>query len=157
KNTMARVVIFHGPGVPLEVRRVAVPEPAGAEVLVRVTCCTLCSSDLHTHAGRRPGLVPAVLGHEIAGRVEAFGPDAPRQDLRGRPLAVGDRLTWSVTAGCGRCFFCADALPQKCEHLFKYGHQQATDARPLVGGLADFVLLQPGTTYLRLPDAVPDT
>src|SRR5437867_2112418 len=102
---MGRVVLFHGPDRPLELARFAVPEPRGAEVLIRVSCCTLCRSDLHTHAGRRPGPTPAVLGHEIVGRIAALGPDAPRTDLQGAGLAVGDRVTWTVVTSCGRCFF----------------------------------------------------
>jgi alcohol dehydrogenase len=121
-----------------------------------VSCCTLCRSDLHTHAGRRPGPAPSVLGHEIVGRVEAFGPQAARRDHRGQPLAVGDRVTWTVTASCGACFFCADGLPQKCERLYKYGHEQAIPERPFCGGLADLVLLAPGTACLHVPHPVVD-
>src|SRR5262245_55961686 len=123
---MGRVVLFHGPGRPLVLTRLAVPGPPGEEVLLRVTCCTLCRSDLHTHAGRRGGPGPAVPGHEIVGRIEAFGPSAARVDAGGAAAEVGDRVTPAVVASCGRCFFCADDLPQKCERLFKYGHERAT-------------------------------
>ncbi len=151
-----RYVLFHGPGRPLELAEAEVPEPGGGEILVRVACCTLCGSDLHTHAGRRAEPAPTVLGHEIVGQVAAFGPAAPRADLRGTPLAVGDRVTWAVAVGCGRCFFCTAGLPQKCESVVKYGHRRVTPDRPFAGGLADYVLLEPGTAVLRLPDAVPD-
>jgi putative phosphonate catabolism associated alcohol dehydrogenase len=151
-----RAALFHGPGRPLELASFAVPEPVGEEVLVRVTLCTLCRSDLHTHSGRRAGPTPSVLGHEIVGRVKAFGPSAPRRDWRGRPAAVGDRISWTVTASCGRCFYCAEHLPQKCERLFKYGHEAVTIERPFGGGLADYVLLKPGTAWLIVPDEIPD-
>jgi alcohol dehydrogenase len=154
---MGRVVYFHGPGRLLELVRRPVPEPRGAEVLVRVSCTTLCRSDLHTHAGRRTEPTPVVLGHEIVGRIAAFGPAASRRDVQGRALTVGDRVSWSVAASCGECFFCADGLPQKCAALFKYGHEQARDDRPFVGGLADFVVLVPGTACVRVPDGLPDT
>jgi D-arabinose 1-dehydrogenase-like Zn-dependent alcohol dehydrogenase len=72
---MGRAVLFHGCDRPLELRRFATPQSDGAEVLVRVTCCTLCASDLHTHAGRRMVPTPTVLGHEIVGRIEAVWPD----------------------------------------------------------------------------------
>jgi alcohol dehydrogenase len=119
-------------------------------------CCALCSSDLHTHAGRRPGPTPAVLGHEVLGRVEALGPAASRRDCRGASLTVGDRVTWSVAASCGHCFFCADGLPQKCERLYKYGHEPWTPDRPFNGGLADFILLTAGTALVRIPEELPD-
>jgi alcohol dehydrogenase len=132
------------------------PSPRGAELLVRVTCCTLCRSDLHTHSGRRHEATPTVLGHEIVGRIEAFGTEASRSDSRGLPASVGDRVSWAAAVGCGQCFFCAEDLPQKCERLYKYGHVQATRERPWGGGLADVVVLTPGTAWFRVPDEVSD-
>lgn len=153
---MTRAVLFHSAGRPFETRCVRVPVLARGEVLVRVSCCTLCRSDLHTHAGRRTEPTPAVLGHEIVGRVEGFGPDIPRTDWNGAPVVVGTRVTWAVGAGCGECFFCREAdLPQKCERLFKYGHVRSTDERPLGGGLAERVVLVPNTAYFCVPDELP--
>jgi alcohol dehydrogenase len=153
---MRRAVVFTGAGDPLGLVRFPTPEPRGAELLVGVCCCTLCRSDLRTHAGRRAAPTPTVLGHETVGRIEAFGPGAPRQDAGGVPLSVGSRVSWAVAAGCGSCFFCAEDLPQKCERPYKYGHERLTPERPLGGGLADCVLLVPGTAVFGVPDAVPD-
>src|SRR5262249_43588288 len=102
RTIMGRIVLFHGRDRPLELARFPVPQPRGAELLVRVVGCTLCSSDLHTQAGRRPAPTPTVLGHEVVGRIEAFGREAPPHDFRGKALTVGDRVSWSVAAGCGR-------------------------------------------------------
>ncbi len=154
---MHRAVVFNGAGQPLELTRIPLPEPRGAELLVRVACCTLCRSDLHTHAGRRNEPVPTVLGHEIVGRIEAFGPDSARQDASGNPLSVGTRVTWAIAVGCGSCFFCMDDLPQKCERPYKYGHVRLNAERPLGGGLCDFVILVPGTVCFRIPDSIPDS
>jgi putative phosphonate catabolism associated alcohol dehydrogenase len=155
---MARTVLFHGPNRPLETAHLPTPTPRGAETLVRMTCCTLCSSDLHTHAGRRTVATPTVLGHEIVGRIEAFGPNAAQRDHRGTPLAVGERVSWSVAASCGSCFYCGDRLPQKCLALFKYGHQgiDASGLGQWAGGLADYVLLVPGTAIFRVPVGLTD-
>jgi alcohol dehydrogenase len=153
---MRRAVVFTAAGNGLEMVRFAVPEPRDTELLVRVTCCTLCRSDLHTHAGRRIEPTPAVLGHEVVGRIEAFGPGARRQDAAGEPLEVGSRVSWAVLASCGSCFFCRDDLPQKCERPYKYGHQRLDPERPLGGGLADYVVLVPGTVCFRVPDILPD-
>jgi alcohol dehydrogenase len=153
---MPRAVVFTGVGHPLELVRFPLPEPRGAELLVRVTCCTLCRSDLHTHAGRRIEPTPTVLGHESVGYIEAFGPEAPRQDAAGMSVSVGTRVSWAVVAGCGSCFFCALDLPEKCERPFKYGHQRLRSERPLGGGLADYLLLVPGTVFFRIPDDVAD-
>lgn len=152
-----RAVLFTGAQEPLDPVRFPTPEPRGTELLVRVTCCTLCRSDLHTHAGRRIEPTPTVLGHEIVGRIEAFGPNASHSDAVGTPVHVGDRVTWAVAVGCGACFFCSDDLPQKCERPYKFGHVVANPARPLGGGLADCIVLVPGTFWLRVPDEVPDT
>jgi alcohol dehydrogenase len=153
---MARAAVFTGAGEPLELIECQSPEPSGSEVVVRVACCTLCRSDLHTHSGRRQEATPTVLGHEIVGRIEAFGPVAPRRDMAGAPAEVGDRVTWAIAVGCGSCYYCGDDLPQKCASPFKYGHRRIEPGRPWQGGLADHVVLVPGTSWLRVPDEVPD-
>ena len=130
---MGRSAEFTGPERPLERVGYPTPEPRAGEVLVRVTCCTLCRSDLHTHAGRRTEPLPAILGHEIVGTIAAFGPGTPRTDFRGTPADIGTRVTWAVAVGCGACFFCTDGLPQKCETPFKYGHRRAEPERPAGG------------------------
>jgi alcohol dehydrogenase len=111
---------------------------------------------LHTYSGRRIEPTPTVLGHEIVGRIEDFGPTAARVDALGTPVTVGSRITWAIAVGCGECFFCADDLPQKCERPYKYGHVAVSRHRPLGGGLADHIVLVPGTVWLRIPDEVPD-
>jgi alcohol dehydrogenase len=72
------------------------------------------------------------------------------------PIEVGDRITWSVAASCGSCFFCQDGLPQKCERLFKYGHEKISGRHPLSGGLADYCHLAAGTAIFRVPSELPD-
>jgi putative phosphonate catabolism associated alcohol dehydrogenase len=152
----ARAVVFTAAGAPLELRELPLRAPRGGEILVRITCCTICGSDLHTYTGRRREASPTILGHEITGRVARFGPQAGRQDLLGRPLSEGDRITWTIVASCGACFYCTHELPQKCERLFKYGHQQLDDDHPLSGGLAEYCLLAPGTGIVRLPADLSD-
>jgi alcohol dehydrogenase len=152
----SRAMLFHEPGRPLELRRYPLPRLARGEVLVRVTCCTLCGSDIHTYEGRRSTPRPTVLGHEILGRVADLPSESVVCDHEGTPLEIGDRVTWSVTASCGSCFFCKDGLPQKCERLFKYGHEPVSDRHPLSGGLADYCHLAAGTAVFRLPSKLSD-
>jgi putative phosphonate catabolism associated alcohol dehydrogenase len=152
----SRALVFHGPGLPLEMREFPTPDPEGPEVLVEVVACTLCGSDIHTIQGRRREPVPTVLGHEILGRIAAFGPSAPRRDAAGRPIDVGDRVTWAIVASCGRCSPCRRLLPQKCENKVKYGHEALAPRRDLTGGLAEHCLLAPGTAIFRVPDRLPD-
>lgn len=152
----ARVMLFREAGRPLELRRYPLPQLAPGEVLVRISCCTLCGSDVHTYEGRRTTPCPTVLGHEILGRVAELPSNSAVCDYEGTPLEIGDRVTWSVTASCGDCFFCKDGLPQKCERLFKYGHQRVSDQHPLSGGLADYCHLAAGTPIFRVPASLSD-
>jgi alcohol dehydrogenase len=152
----ATAAVFRGVGLPFELAKWPIPRPGGAEVLVEVIACTLCGSDLHSIHGRRTVPVPTILGHEILGRVVAFGPDAPRVDAANQPLGLGDRVTWAIVACCGDCFYCRHDLPQKCERAFKYGHEPLRPGRELSGGLADHCLLVPGTAIYRVPAALSD-
>lgn len=152
----ALAAVFSGHGHPFDLRDFPVPAPGRGEVLVDITCSTICGSDLHTWHGRRQEPVPCVLGHEIVGRIVAFGPGAPRVDLRGEPLLEGDRITWTLAASCGECFFCQRGLPQKCEHLFKYGHSSISPGREFSGGFAECCLLTAGTGIVKLPDDLTD-
>jgi len=152
----ALAAVFNGAGDPLEIQSFPLPDLAPGEVLVHVTCCTLCGSDLHTYQGHRTTPIPTVLGHEILGEVVALGPGEPVLDLEGQPLEAGDRVTWSIAASCGRCFFCEHGIPQKCERLFKYGHEAIRADHPLSGGLAEYCHLAPGTAIMRVPAALPD-
>ena len=152
----SRAMMFHETGRPLEPCRFPLPRLADGEVLVRITCCTLCGSDVHTYQGRRSTPRPTVLGHEIMGCVAELPSGSAVCDHEGRPLEIGDRVTWSVAAACGSCFFCDEGLPQKCERLFKYGHQRISDRHPLSGGLADYCHLARGTAVFRVPAELSD-
>lgn len=152
----SRAIVFEGPGQPLAARDFRLPTPAGGEMLVAVDCATLCGSDLHTYAGRRETPCPTILGHEMIGRLVELPAGDPPLDLAGHPLAVGDRVTWSLAASCGSCFYCDRGLPQKCERLFKYGHERVDRRHPLSGGLAEHCHLARGTSVVRLPDGLPD-
>ena len=152
----SRAALFVGPGQPLEIQALPLPRLSEGESLIRVSCCTLCGSDLHTYQGHRPTPTPTVLGHEIVGRIEALGPGGPVRDYAGRILEIGDRVTWSIASCCGSCFFCRRDLPQKCEDLFKYGHEPISEAHSLGGGLAEHCHLTAGSTLIQLPDQIPD-
>ncbi len=153
--TRSRAAVFHGHPQPLELCTFPTPQPARGEVLVRVLGCTLCGSDLHTVEGRRAAPVPTVLGHEIVGEIVSCGDASSPHDLAGNVLSLGDRITWSLVARCGECFYCQRGLPQKCAHAVKYGHEAQRPGRELLGGLAEHCLLVPGTAIVRLPEDLP--
>ena len=155
---MARGVaaVFQGPGRPSELVEYPLRAPAPGEVLVRVLLSTVCGSDVHAWTGRRALPTPAILGHEIVGLIEALGDDAP-DDLLGRPLTPGQRVTWTEYIACGRCTPCARlALPQKCTRGRKYGHESAVAPPHLLGGFARFCYLLPGTGIALVPEELTD-
>jgi alcohol dehydrogenase len=97
-------------GAPLCETIVEAPRPQGSEVLVRIHRCGVCHSDLHMQDGfftlgdgkqldvRAGRSLPFTLGHEIAGEVEAVGPDS---DAR-----IGARVAIYPWIGCGQCPAC---------------------------------------------------
>ncbi|MCC6682573.1 MAG: zinc-binding dehydrogenase [Phycisphaeraceae bacterium] len=152
----SQAMVFVGAGQPLQAQTFPLRAPLAGEVRVRIRCCTICGSDLHTYQGRRSTPTPTILGHEILGDVDMLGAGEPVCDHEGRAVKVGDRVTWSIAASCHTCFYCTHDLPQKCEKLVKYGHEAIDSHHALLGGLAEYCILTPGTTIVRVPPEVPD-
>ena len=132
------------------------PKLETGQVAVRVTCCTICGSDLHTYQGRRNCPQNCVLGHEVIGRIEQWGGIKPPKDYFGNPVHSGQRITWVMAVGCGECFFCRHDLPQKCENLFKYGHE-SDHGKGSTGGLSEYCYLVPGTPIFPIPQSLKDS
>jgi propanol-preferring alcohol dehydrogenase len=129
-------------GSVVAVRRIR-PEPGPGEVLLEVTACGVCRTDLHLAEGdlppRLPGTVP---GHQAVGRVVATGPDQHRFD-------VGDRVGAAWLRGtCGRCRWCRSGAENLCPDSTYTGW----DAD---GGLAEFLVVPAAFGY-RLPDELDD-
>jgi len=110
-------------GKPLEATEAETPSPKGTEVLLRVSHCGVCHSDLHLQDGyfdlgggqkldvRGLRVLPFTFGHEIAGTVEAAGPEA--QGAVGGAVA-GRRYAAYPWIGCGRCPVCARGDEHLC-------------------------------------------
>ena len=125
------------------------PGPAGSEVLLRVSACGVCHSDVHLREGYfdlgpdgrldlSRGLAPPLtLGHEVAGTVVAVGPDVARA-----PEAVvpGDARVIYPWIGCGGCAVCRAGDEHLCRAPRNIGIQSA-------GGYSDQVLV-PHPRYL---------
>jgi len=148
--TQALAAIYEGQPGRLLLRELPIPRPGPQEVVVRVLGCTLCGSDLHSHEGRRKVPTPTILGHEIVGEIHELG-----SGLESRGYQRGMRVTWAIVAHCGECSFCRADLPQKCLRGVKYGHEAFQPGRELLGGLAEYCLLVPGTTLVPLPPDMP--
>ncbi len=112
-------------GAPLEATTAATPVPKGSEVLVRISHCGVCHSDIHMHDGyfdlgggkhldvRAGRELPFTLGHEIAGHVEAVGPDVTGLQP-GMACAV---YPWIGCGECARCVAGDEHLCDKARHL----------------------------------------
>jgi threonine dehydrogenase-like Zn-dependent dehydrogenase len=141
---------------PLEIREYPTPHEVGpGEALVRVEAAGICGTDVHLWLGQLKIPIPVILGHETAGRIEAMGPGLS-VDWRGRPLSVGDRITWASSIVCGECFYCrVKRQPTRCLGRKAYGISYcANDAPHLRGGYAEHILLRAGTSIFRIPDSV---
>ncbi|AOZ08858.1 Zn-dependent alcohol dehydrogenase [Cupriavidus malaysiensis] len=96
-------------GAPLVIRDVAVAKPGSREVLVRTAAVGLCHSDLHMIHGIYPLPLPAVLGHEVSGVVEAVG-----SGVSG--LKAGDHVVGCLSVYCGYCPVCASGHQVLCQN-----------------------------------------
>lgn len=152
----SQAAVFSEVGKPLATERFDLPERLQPGAMIcKVRMSTICGSDLHTIFGRRVEPTPLILGHEILGEIVSMGSQS-LQNGNAHPLMVGDRVTWSIMASCGTCFYCRKSLPQKCTSLLKYGHTCCRQAPHLTGGYAEHICLMPGTAVYRVPDCLSD-
>jgi len=150
-----KAAVFNGAGLPFEFINREVPAIKPGEILVRNLYTTLCGSDIHTYCGRRVEPAQVVLGHEIVGDILWIDPEHPGKDFRGEPLAVGDRVTWSIFSVPADITAPRIDMPQKSDHLFKYGHALASGDDVFNGGLADYCVLHANTALIKISDAIP--
>ena len=105
-----RAIVIHAPK-DLRVETRPAPEPGPGQVAVRIRAGGICGSDLHYYQHGGFGAVrlqePMVLGHEIAGVVEAVGPDVGG-------LAPGDAVAVNPSLPCGACRYCLAGQPNHC-------------------------------------------
>jgi propanol-preferring alcohol dehydrogenase len=146
-----RAMVLDRPKIPLQLRDVAKPEPASGQLLVRVSTCAVCRTDLHIVDGElsNPKL-PLILGHQIVGRVEEVGRDIPSSfDIRASSFAVGDRigipwLGWTD----GECRYCRSNRENLCDRARFTGYT-------IDGGYAEFVTADARYCF-HLPDQYND-
>lgn len=140
----------------MEIRELPVREPGPGEVLVRVSLATICGSDLHMWRGEVPWFqkTPGVQGHEMVGVVERLG-EGRLTDSQGRPLRVGDRVTYAYFLPCGECPACISGTTG-CPNRYRTRNPYTADERPFLGAYAEFYYVQPGQWIFKVPSALPD-
>jgi len=153
----AQAIVIHEWGQELLPEEVPLPdqlEPGAA--MVRIECCTLCGSDVHTWEGlmaSRGGVeLPIVMGHEMCGEIVAI--EEGSSDALGNKLEIGDRIVWSE-ASCGHCHECSSmGEPVLCTKR-RWNLRQRADHFPyVIGGLTDYCYVPPGAPRLRVSDAI---
>ncbi|WP_069160384.1 zinc-binding dehydrogenase [Nocardia altamirensis] len=152
----ARAAVLESIGAPPVLREFDILRPGPGQLLVACSYGGICGTDLHLQQGHLPIPVPIVLGHEGLGVIGELGPGVVA-DALGAPLQPGDRVMWASSIACGVCVPCRQYRePTLCEARQTYGVNRSTTDEPLSGAWADHILLQPGTTVVRLADSVTD-
>ena len=129
---------------PLELIELPVPVPAEEEILVKVSVCGVCHTELDEIEGRTPPPhLPIVPGHQVVGRIEATG-------SRANTFKIGDRvgIAWIYSA-CGRCAFCLTGNENLCPDFKATG-------RDVNGGYAQYMTIPQGFAY-RIPETFTDS
>lgn len=132
---------FGGPGV-FEAVEIEIPRPSPGEFLVRVKACGVCGHDVLSRSGKLSASKGDILGHEIAGTVEAVG-SSDLDDWLGKRVALVQRRP------CGKCPDCQAGHTSQC----RLGPGFYGD--DIQGGYAEFVLAGP-LNAVRLPAAIDD-
>jgi S-(hydroxymethyl)glutathione dehydrogenase/alcohol dehydrogenase len=147
----------------LEVGVIRTPHPKAGEVLVKVSACGLCHSDLHVISGAIAFPLPAVLGHEVAGEIVEVGPGNEHNCLK-----VGQRVAGAFLMPCGQCPACSEGRDDLCAPFFDLNRIQGKlydgttrladlDGTPIamysMGGLAEYCVI-PSTSVAVVPDAI---
>ncbi len=129
---------------PLKLKEVPVPEPGDREMLIKVSACGVCHTELDEIEGRTPPPeFPVVLGHEVVGRVEKAGKKTDK-------FQVGERVGagWIYSA-CGKCSFCVEGNENLCENFRATG-------RDANGGYAEYMVISEGFAH-RIPGTFSDS
>ena len=102
-----KAAVLREVGKPLQIEDVKISKPGPREVLIRTAAAGVCHSDLHFIEGKYPHPLPAVLGHESAGVVEAVGSEV-------RSVKPGDHVITCLSAFCGHCDHCVTGHMARC-------------------------------------------
>ena len=128
---------------PLQLREVPIPTPGAGEILVRLTVCGICRTDLHVIEGELPNpSLPLIPGHQAVGVVSLVGAGVSER-------RVGERvgIAW-LQYTCGLCHFCISGRENLCESARFTGYQ-------IDGGYAEYALVPAAFAY-PIPEVFSD-
>ncbi|MCF7971365.1 MAG: zinc-dependent alcohol dehydrogenase family protein [Methylococcaceae bacterium] len=128
---------------PLELMELPVPSPAANEILLKISACGVCHTELDEIEGRTsPPKFPVILGHQVVGRIEAMGSKVTAFKIADR---VG--IAWIFSA-CGTCKFCLSDHENLCSSFEATG-------RDANGGYAQYMSVDAKFAY-AIPDFFSD-
>ena len=136
-------MVLDMPGQPLQLRDVPKPKPGRGQLLVQVSTCAVCRTDLHVVDGELPDpKLPLILGHQIVGRIEEIGDENSN-------FAIGDRvgipwLGWTD----GDCVYCRSGRENLCDNARFTGYT-------IDGGYAEFTVADARYCF-HLPERYDD-
>jgi alcohol dehydrogenase, propanol-preferring len=138
-----RAMVLDVAGRPLRDAELPRPEAGPGQLLIRVSACAVCRTDLHVVDGELPDpVLPIIPGHEIVGRVEAVGPSV---DLSRVGQRVGvPWLGWT----CGSCEHCRADRENLCDRAQFTGYQ-------IQGGYAEYAVADARFCF-PIPEGYPD-
>jgi propanol-preferring alcohol dehydrogenase len=148
-----RAMVLNEPKRPVELRDVPKPKPGSGQLLVRVSTCAVCRTDLHVVDGELPNpKLPLILGHQIVGHVEEIGGEmgeAPKCADSAHIFKIGDRvgipwLGWTD----GNCEYCRSGRENLCDNARFTGYT-------LDGGYAEFTIADARYCF-HLPERYDD-
>ncbi|MBV1704944.1 MAG: Zn-dependent alcohol dehydrogenase [Hyphomicrobiales bacterium] len=136
----SRAAVCRAFGKPMSIEEIEVADPGPGEVRVALAATAICHSDISYAEGAWGGPLPAVYGHESAGRVIDVGPGVAG-------LKPGDPVVVTLIRSCGACRMCVSGKPVFCEATFPLDDKGPISTRagePLwqamrVGGFAEHV------------------
>lgn len=138
-----KVMVLDATGLPLRQAEIPQPVPGEDEVLLKVSACGICRTDLHVLDGDLPQpKLPLILGHEIVGTVVSKGAHVER-------FAIGQRLgvPW-LGHTCGHCRYCASGRENLCDAALFTGYT-------LDGGYAEYTVANQRYCF-PLPESYTD-
>jgi propanol-preferring alcohol dehydrogenase len=135
-----RAMVLDAPHTPLRAAELPAPEPGAGEVLIEVSACGVCRTDIHVVDGEltEPNL-PLVPGHQIVGRVVSAGGRFAEGDRVGVPW-----LGWT----CGECRYCRSGRENLCDRARFTGYDRD-------GGFAEFAAADERFCF-PVPEGFPD-
>lgn len=118
------------------------------EALLAVEANGMCGTDWEQYSGNMAIPYPHIAGHEIVGRLVAIGPAAAER----WQLSVGSRVAVESIVACGKCVRCLAGQRLFCAERLIYGLTPTSRAPGLLGGYAEYMVLQANSELYPVPD-----